>query len=273
MESGEREPSGGQPEPPASLAERAGGTERTRRIERLRQADPDDWRRVQSFRTKQDDGHEQPWLRFLAGENPEYPVEILRASYGQMCRRLERIRRDEADLRTVDIHHWQERNPVVTEALIQLTLGAPQMIYYGGLLLCRVRYFDLVRQRPGLPDDVAALVERLEGQRTVVRLINLSPFHARDVIIQAGAFGEHRFLAARYTTHTSDYPGVGDDWAPLELRTETEVVQIGGKHMHVHLPPATEILLDLEMTCFVHTPPYSLPWQNSAAPTAAAPAQ
>jgi len=36
MESGEREPSGGQPEPPASLAERAGGTERTRRIERLR---------------------------------------------------------------------------------------------------------------------------------------------------------------------------------------------------------------------------------------------
>jgi hypothetical protein len=40
------------------------------RIERLRRAEPFDWRLVFPFRTKEDAGHEPPWLRFLAGDNP-----------------------------------------------------------------------------------------------------------------------------------------------------------------------------------------------------------
>src|SRR5437763_10824948 len=100
-----------------------------------------DWKMVITFRNKEDCGHEQPWLRFLAGENPAYPETILSESYGQVCRRLELIRQDQEDLTQVNIHHWQELNPVLTEALIQLTLGAPQVIYNGGLLLSRVRYF------------------------------------------------------------------------------------------------------------------------------------
>ena len=58
---------------------------------------------------------------------------------------------------------------MTTEALIQLTLGAPQLLYNGGLLLARLRYFDAQRRRPGLPPDVAALVETLEARRTVVQ--------------------------------------------------------------------------------------------------------
>ena len=41
-----------------------------------------------------------------------------------------------------DIHLWQNLNPVVTEALIQLTWGAPQVVYNGGLTQARVRYYD-----------------------------------------------------------------------------------------------------------------------------------
>ena len=113
------------------------------RIEQLRAAEQYDWRTVKAFRNKEEGGHDQPWLRFLAGDNPTYPEEILRAAYANVCRRLALIAQDEADLKQVYIHHWQQLNPVVTEALIQLTLGAPQIIYNGGLLHCRLRYFDL----------------------------------------------------------------------------------------------------------------------------------
>ena len=143
------------------------------RIENLRHAGGYDWNLVFSFRTKEDAHHEAPWLRFLAGENPNYPEAILSASYYQVCRRLEQIRHDKEDLTQVHIHHWQQLNPVLTEALIQLTLGAPQIIYNGGLLMSQVRYFDPEGKRPGLPKDVAALVEKLEAKRTVLSLVNL----------------------------------------------------------------------------------------------------
>ena len=98
------------------------------RVEQLRQADRYDWRKVLSFHTKEDAGHEAPWLRYLAGENPGYPEDILAASYQQVCRRLEQVRQDHADITRVHEHWWQELNPVTTEALIQLTLGAPQAL-------------------------------------------------------------------------------------------------------------------------------------------------
>src|SRR5207247_3957806 len=66
--------------------------------------------------------------------------------------------------------------PYTTLFRSQVMLGAPQTIYNGGLLRARVRYFDVARSRPGLPRDVSALVERLEAERTVVELVNLSAF-------------------------------------------------------------------------------------------------
>ncbi|MEZ4664394.1 MAG: hypothetical protein R2911_43235 [Caldilineaceae bacterium] len=104
------------------------------RIEKLRAAETYDWRTVLPFRNKEEGGHDQPWLRYLAGDNPHYPEQILQAAYGMVCRRLALIAQDAADLTQVNIHHWQEHNPILCEALIQLTLGAPQIIYNGGLL-------------------------------------------------------------------------------------------------------------------------------------------
>jgi len=230
------------------------------RIERIRQASTYDWRAVNGFRTKEDAGHEEPWLRYLAGDNPLYPEAILSVSYGQVCRRLEQIRQDRQDLMKVHVHHWQQLNPVTTEALIQLTLGAPQILYNCGLLFSRLRYFDLQRRRPGLPQDVAALVEKLEAKRTVLKLVNLSPFQARDVLIQAGAFGEHQFLAARYSLRTSDYPGEIGTYAAPELVTETQYVPVEDQVLHVHMPAATEITLELETARFVRQGSYALPW-------------
>ncbi len=230
------------------------------RIEALRSVEKYDWRRVQGFRNKEDNGHEQPWLRFLAGDNPDYPEQILAATYGQVCRRLDLIREDEEDLSQVYIHHWQQLNPVITEALVQLTLGAPQIIYNGGLLHCRLRYFDADRKRPGLPQDTAALVSRLEADRTVVELVNLSPYEPRSVILQAGGFGEHRFETVRYTQRTSSYPGQQQAYQSPEVEQTTEEAMVDDVYLQVELPPATRIELDFKTARYVNEPSYKLPW-------------
>ena len=83
---------------------------------------------------------------------------------GALAAAMQRIADDHTDPKTWDVHHWQELNPVVLEGLVQLTLGGPQPLYHGGLLHCRVRYFDPQRRRPGLPPDVAlalSLIKRI----------------------------------------------------------------------------------------------------------------
>lgn len=235
-----------------------------KRIELLRDRSPYDWRDVSPFRNKEDAGHEQPWTRFLACEHPAYPAAILRESYGQVVRRLAQIQRDDADLAQVNIHHWQELNPVVTEALVQLTMGGPQIIYNGGLLLVRVRYFDAQRRRPGLPEDVAALVAGLDAAHTTVQLVNLSPVHARDVVVQAGAFGEHRFVDARFSVKTGVYPGPIGAYMTPAVGHQASRVAIGATHFQVHLPPGTEITLAVTIERFVNRPSYTLPWSDPA---------
>lgn len=227
------------------------------RIERLRRAEAYDWRLVFPFRTKEDAGHEPPWLRFLAGENPSYPEQILRASLGLVHWRLDAIRADRSDLTAVNIHHWQQHNPVLTEALIQLTLGAPPPIYNGGLLHAPLRYFDALRRRPGLPEDVAALVTRVTAAELEVQLVNLSPVSVREVVVQAGTFAEHRFESVRYTVACDPtvYPGAVA-YAPPQLSTALRVAEIGGPHVLVHLPPNTQIHLTLTTSRYVNTPCY-----------------
>jgi hypothetical protein len=246
-----------------SLSQEAADWER---LERLRAVGGYDWRVVISFRNKEDCGHEEPWLRYLAGDNPDYPAAILAATYGQVCRRLALIRQDEADLTQVHIHHWQQLNPVITEALIQLTLGAPAPIYNGGLLLAPLRYFDAERRRPGLPADVAALVETVERERVVVQLINLSPLHDRTVIIQAGAMREHRFTYARYDRLASDYPGAMSRYAAEPVRTEPDELAIDGGYLRVTLPAGRQARLELGLERLAQPPTYALPWEDAPQP-------
>jgi hypothetical protein len=234
------------------------------RIEDLRRHSLVDWRAIIPFRGKEDAGHEQPWLMYLRGANPAYPTAILAEAYAKVGRRMALIQQDARDLTDVSIHHWQELNPVTTEALVQLTLGAPQIIYNGGLLHCQVRYFDGERRRPGLPRDVAALVEQIESDYIVVWLVNLSVLAARDCIIQAGAFGEHHFTHVAHAARTSAYPGEQGPggYAAPPLETALETHPIDDPLLHVTLPPATEIRLRLGIRRHVHSPSYRLPWER-----------
>lgn len=200
------------------------------------------WREVLPGRGKGDDIHIAPWFCYLQGENPEYPRQILAAQWTEITRRMERMHGDDTDPETWDVHHWQEINPVHTEALVQLTCGGPQIIYHGGLLHVRLRYFDADARRPGLPPDVGALVHGLGPDYVHVTLTNLSPLRERRVILQAGAFGEHEFTEA-----------VDKDSPDAPPRA------VNAKHLSVHLPPGRAIDLRLGMRRYVNTPGYTQP--------------
>lgn len=234
------------------------------RVERLRGLEANDWDEVYSFRDKHDAGHEQPWSRFLAGAHPHYPEQIQQASYAQVVRRMAQVHQDEDVGTRHHVHHWQWGNPVTSEALVQLTLGAPQPIYNGGLLHARLRYFDVETRRAGLPPDVAALVEGLKADRTLVRLVNTSATQARTLRIQAGAFGEHRFTEARFQQRTSEWPGglggyAGTYSAEPVLREEV-VLPLPDNHLEVQLPPGSELCLDLATQRYVNEPSYAQPF-------------
>ncbi|MEJ7607809.1 MAG: hypothetical protein WKF37_16440 [Bryobacteraceae bacterium] len=62
----------------------------------------------------------------------------------------------------------------------------------------RFCYFDPVKRRAGLPDDVGALVENRRWAATVA-LVNIDAVEARNVVVQAGGYGEHRLIQWKLT--------------------------------------------------------------------------
>jgi len=182
--------------------------------------------------------NEAAHLNFLDGKNPDWPNEIMDATYRQVQRNIERLSGESFE------HEWrsqtmQVQNPILTAGLCQMTMGAPFSCFNGGLVCARVRYFDPEQKRPGLPPDVAALVEKLEGERTVLQLVNTSGFESRRVVVQGGAYREHEFT---------------------EVKWGGEQVQVDEGYFAVELPPASSARLEIGTRCTVGEPTYSFPW-------------
>ncbi|MGW5351829.1 hypothetical protein ACWERV_15140 [Streptomyces sp. NPDC004031] len=214
------------------------------RVERLRAGSRWDWTDVHTQRTKDECGHEEPWHEFLHGRNDGFPERMLTSALDVCAERLAAIEADDTDPATgpdaLGIHHWQNLNPVVTEALLQLTTGSPQVLYNGGLAQLHVRYHDAEARRPGLPADVAALVSDIRPEHTVVELVNLGG-EPRTVVVQAGSFAEH-------VLHTVS----ADDGAPRPVE---------GRWCTVALPGGTRVRLTLTMTLRGAEPARTTPWE------------
>ncbi len=108
----------------------------------------------------------------------------------------------------------------------------------GQPLYCALRYFDPVQQRPGLPEGVGALVEKLTNQEVVVTLVNLSPIQARPLVLQAGAYAEHQLVSAV----------IGERRLP-----------IGRSWMELRLEPGCGSRIVLELRRHVNQPTLALP--------------
>jgi hypothetical protein len=113
----------------------------------------------------------------------------------------------------------------------------------GGLLYARLRYFDPVRRRAGVPDDVAALVSELSDTRTTVTLINLHPSEPRTVLVQGGGYGEHQLVSVT----------AGGTTTPIDAPLLT-----------VQLDPGAGQTLVLTMKRFANPPTALHPWQRRA---------
>ena len=213
--------------------------------------DPESWKRLAYRKGKGDSENVGPWLMYVRGENDAYPMAILQACYRETLARLQSIRDDATTQDEQDVHHWQKLNPLVLEGLVQLTLGAPNHIYHGGLLHASLRYFDPENRRPGLPRDVAALVDRLTPNGVRLHLVNLHASAKRRVVIQGGMFGEHSIVRVRQVVHY-----------PYQFDT------VNDRCVEVELAPNGVGRLEIELKRFANRPSYALPWQRTPFPMA-----
>ena len=185
------------------------------------------------------------WIGFLEGNDSGYPARALRADLEHVRRRIEAMRNDPttADTRLAD---WLLGIvPPATNALTQLTLGG----YFASgriwVLHSRLRYFDPVRRRSGLPTDVAALVDRLTSDSASVTLVNTNQVEAREVLVQAGGYGEHRFQSV--------------DTGDGRRNVDTGVI-------HVRLEPGAGQRITFGMDRYAQAPTLAQPWSAAIGP-------
>jgi hypothetical protein len=155
-----------------------------------------------------------PWLDWLEGKAPDYPEKALRADLERVRRRVLAMRRDESTPDTRLSDNPLEVTPASVDSLLQLTLGGLPPGRRGLALHARVRYFDLDRRRAGLPEDVAALVEKLTDKETTLTLVNVNQLESRRLVLQGGVYGEHQILALECGGRKLE---VGAPWVPIVL--------------------------------------------------------
>ena len=224
-------------------------------ILKLRQGEREtDWNAVEVAGDRSS-GNLEARFQYYDGCNPDWPEKRLQAEYEYVLGMFRFMRSDARDVSQIIAENRWPPNPVVTKGLTQVTMGSPQPIYNGGLLRAQVRYFDPVELRAGLPRDVAALVDKLEPDAAGIQLVNLNRTETRSVIVQAGAFGEHRFTQVRFEE-------VNRDESDPNAEPVTRTLPIDGKRFAVELPPSTSIRLEARMTRFVNQPSYAFPWHG-----------
>jgi hypothetical protein len=183
--------------------------------------------------------HENPWLDYLFGEAPDYPIEALQHDLDHLRRKVALMRADASTPDTRLSDDMNHINPATTDALIRLMLGGLPTGREGAPLHARLRYFDPVNRRAGIPEDVAALVEKLSVDETVVVLVNTNPLATRTVTIQGGAYAEHQIET---------------------VQVYGKRVAVDGSSFTVRLAPGAGARLTLTMQRYVNQPTLAMPW-------------
>jgi hypothetical protein len=174
----------------------------------------------------------QGWIEFLQGRRPNYPLEAMQQERQDAARSFERAGSRPGGYGP---------SPVAFESLANLTLGAANLYGSGDVLRSQVRYFDPERRRAGLAQDVAALVEKIEPDSVTLTLINTSASTPRRLIVQMGAYGEHRATSVR----------VGD-----------RTVQVDASHFEVQIAPGAGEQMVIAIQRLVNDPTLRFPWER-----------
>ena len=172
-------------------------------------------------------------------------LTALQQGLAEIQRMASRLR---ADTSTPDFPPHSTRgagvNPVATQALINLTLGAndPNGSGHGPLPLhAQVRHFDPDRHRAGLAEDVAALVEKITPEGVTLTLVNTHPFEYRNAIVQGGGYGEHQVASVV----------VGG-----------QSVAVDAPYFSVRLAPGAGETLTIQLRRYANQPTLAFPWDR-----------
>ena len=183
------------------------------------------------------------WLEWLDGRDDGYPVRALQEELSSLRERVELMRQDRSTPDTRMSDDPNHLNPATTERLTELMLGGLPTGRVGSPLHCRLRYFDPARRRAGLPEDVAALVDRIGRDEVGLQLVNLSPVHWRDVVVQGGGYAEHQIVAVR-----------------VPSGREGAVVPVEHSHLVVRLAPGAVGRVALRQSRYANQPTFAFPW-------------
>ena len=182
---------------------------------------------------------EDPWLDYIEGNNPDWPVKALENGLEVVRDRVEQTR---ADMSTPDTRLCDDmngRNPAQTDVLTQLMLGGLVAGHDGYPLHARVRYFDPERRRPGVPEDVGALVETFTADEATVSLVNLDQVRGRTVIVQGGAYGEHQVTS---------------------VEADGRTTPVNRSSFSVRLAPGCGATLTVKTDRYANQPTFAFPW-------------
>lgn len=184
---------------------------------------------------------DDPWIAYLDGRNPGYPLKALQAALQTVRRKVKGLREDPTSPDERGSDSSQRYNPAETATLVNLTLGGNSPGTAGNVLHSRVRYFDPVKRRAGLTEDVGALVSRIDTDGITLTLVNTSPVEARSITVQAGAYGEHHFET-------------------VEIAGKTESVD--ARDFTVQLKAGSGVEIRIGMRRFAHQPDLAFPWNR-----------
>ena len=182
-----------------------------------------------------------PWVAFLRGTNPGYAEQSLRADFETIRSRVAGMRGDPTTPDTRLADDPAKFNPAAVGTLRQLMMAGLDPGRTCSPLHCRVRYFDPIRRRAGIPPDVAALVDRMSDQTIRLTLVNISQSEARTMIVQTGAYGEHQCVNV----------SVGDRQVPIDSPWWT-----------IQIAPGAGARIVLETRRYVNDPTLSFPWDR-----------
>jgi hypothetical protein len=216
-------------------------------------------------------GETPRWVRYLDGQDPGYPEAALRAELESLRAKVEGMRADHRSpdmSMSDDMHRF---NPATVGALTQLMLGGMPTGRDVHVLHAQVRYFDPARRRAGLPEQVAALVERMTETEVTLQLVNLDPVDAKVVVVQGGAYAEHQIARVRVEAVPDGGAESGEgillgralggrrSGAARETPAPVET-EVDHRHFTVRLAPGAGARLTLTVGRYANQPTFAFPW-------------
>jgi|GEM_PF-6865283 len=181
------------------------------------------------------------WFYYVLGRNPDYPEKMMESDLNRIHQRMRDMGRDktpEWQCRT----DWPHRyNPLSTHALYTMICGgvSPSLGKGTSLLRAELWHFDPQRNRPGLPENIAVLIDSITKDKVSVRYVNLCQSESRSVVVRTGAYGENQCV---------------------EVRLGGRRLAVDNNYFAVDLAPGSGGRIVLKVKRFVNQPRAGLSW-------------